>query len=124
MRKRFISAVSELSKLQLWIEQFFKENGLKATFHIQLVAEEAFINIIKHGYGEKKEPIDVELALRDGFFILTFIDYCPLFNPNIYQKKDIEGGFGIILIRKFVDDIIYERKGDTNMLILKKRIIH
>ncbi|EKE03069.1 MAG: hypothetical protein ACD_20C00278G0003 [uncultured bacterium] len=128
--KRFFnSTLLNLYPILNWITEriskYFSQSDIEK---IQLAAEEAVVNIIKHGYKKKKGKIELELFVNE---CLTLIirDKGPKFNPLskrqhrralIYSRKK-PGGLGIFLIFQCVDEVQYVREKSTNVLILKKK---
>ncbi len=63
-------------------------------------------------------------------FVITFIDtgvpYDPLAKPDPDITLSVEereiGGLGIYMVKKSMDDVIYKRDGDKNVLTLRKSI--
>ncbi len=117
------------------IISFIKKQAKKANLSVEkinrleLAAEEALVNIIKHAYPAKEGYIKVKCK-NNNHFILEIIDEGIPFNPlsakNPRLDLDIDsrpiGGVGILLIKKMVDSVEYKRKNKSNLLrlIIKK----
>lgn len=104
------------------ISKYFSQRDIEK---IQLAAEEAIVNIIKHGYKKKKGKIELELFV-DEYFTLAIKDKSPKFNPlskrkKIFYPEKKPGGLGIFLIFQCVDEVHYKRKDSCNILTLKKK---
>jgi anti-sigma regulatory factor (Ser/Thr protein kinase) len=93
---------------------------------IRLAAEEALANVFLYAYPSRKQDF-VEICLEESegsTFTIEIHDQGIPFNPlsvaNPDTKMDISerkiGGMGIFLIRKMADVVLYERRGDTNIL--------
>lgn len=99
---------------------------------IELASEEALVNIINHAY--KKHPGTIEihiLAVPKKHVEIQIRDKGPPFDPlqqevkidkNTPLEEREEGGLGIMMMRKFMDEVRYRRDHDTNVLILIKKI--
>lgn len=93
---------------------------------IELVLEEAFVNICNYSYPEGEGVAEIKCSLRDGRFIIEMADYGVPFDitslPDPDTSKDISGrsvgGLGIFFIRKMTDYVRYERKANKNVLSL------
>ncbi len=94
---------------------------------LELAAEEALVNIIKHAYPSNKKDNYIKIKCKDNnSFVLEIIDEGIPFNPlNIREPNlnfDIEtrpiGGVGILLIKKMVDFVEYKRQDNNNLLRL------
>ncbi|MCH9608689.1 MAG: Serine-protein kinase RsbW [Chlamydiales bacterium] len=107
-----------------------KKGGVPKEFlgKMELACEEALVNIISHG-----NPPD-ELAIicknRKGRFEVIIRDHGTPFNPiesMIEPQLDLPisdrkiGGLGIYLIRTLLDESIYQRVEDENVLRLALR---
>ena len=123
----------ELDLLCRNLEQFGKSHGLskKCMLDLNLALEELLVNIISHGYTDEDEHfIQITISCENGVLVLCVKDDGIPFNPVTAAAPDIKspleereiGGLGIHLIKQFMDDIVYERVGNRNILTLKKRI--
>jgi anti-sigma regulatory factor (Ser/Thr protein kinase) len=93
---------------------------------ILLAVQEAASNAVRHARpGQKGIPIKVNALVREGMFVVELrypgtpfdIDSVP--EPVLDGTK--EGGFGISIIRKCVDDVKFVFQGDHNLVMLGKR---
>lgn len=105
---------------------------MKAEMQINVAIDELFSNIAHYAYhpetGEATVLVDV---VKDPLAVeITFIDngkpYDPLQtrDPDITlsaEERDI-GGLGIFIVKKSMDDIVYEYKDGKNILKIKKNI--
>ena len=118
--------------------QFVAENAHKsgmseqAIHNCELAIDDTCTNIIEHGYqmqGTNKQ-IQVICAVNAHYFDITIIDEAPPFNPLEHLEPNPaaaldqrgEGGWGIYFIKQMMDDVSYERRGDYNCLLMRKRI--
>jgi anti-sigma regulatory factor (Ser/Thr protein kinase) len=103
------------SRLEHWraartfIERFCREAGLPrdACLKANLVAEELFLNTVKHGNrGGSDAPVWISLEAHDGHVSLTYEDRAPPFNPFSRATREMlealaearrEGGLGVLL---------------------------
>lgn len=97
----------------------------------EIALEEVLVNIINYAYKGEVGDIDLNYAKENEYLIIRVKDTGIPFNPLEHTKKydtsaSLEerevGGLGIIMMKEFMDEIQYERKGDTNILTLKKRL--
>ena len=127
------NSFSELDALCRTVEQFGKSMGLssKMVFEISLAMEELVGNIISYGFADDAVHwIKVALSHADGTLIIRLEDDGIPFDPLKAQEPDCDcpmdertiGNLGIHLTRKLMDDMFYERFGNKNILILKKKI--
>jgi anti-sigma regulatory factor (Ser/Thr protein kinase) len=98
---------------------------------INICLDELFTNIVSYGFEDDSEHV-VKFAVRveDNLLIIEIEDDGTPFNPlekidpdfpaNVESAKI--GGLGILIIRKLIDSIGYERKQGKNKLTMKKNI--
>ena len=104
----------------------FSENALN---RIELVVEEALVNVFVHGYAENHKQGQVELrcpASDDLSLTIEIRDTGVSFDPLSLANPDVEsdltkrriGGMGVFFIRKMTDKVAYRREGDSNILTM------
>jgi sigma-B regulation protein RsbU (phosphoserine phosphatase) len=121
--------VSEIPKAYEKITEFLEgyDIDVKILYKIQVVLDEMLNNIISYGYDEKEEGIiEIKVEYTGKRLSLTIADDGKPFNPLTAEAPDTSlsleereiGGLGIHIVRNMVDDAIYERKIDKNVLRL------
>lgn len=134
MSKIFPAKIEELYAMLDFISSFV-EDGEVGRFDlekIQMASEEALVNIISYAYPEGEGEVEVDCAFSDLKELKIVIkDKGVCFNPlEDSVEVDIEasiderniGGLGLMMIRKFMDQVSYERNQNMNILTMKKRI--
>ena len=127
------NTTSELEKLCHNLEQFCNTLGLtkKCIFQINLALEELFTNIVSYGYQDGADHwIKIAFSHENGTVVIRIEDSGVHFDPDSVESPDtigdIEncpvGGLGIHLTKKLMDEVLYERCGNKNVLTLKKNI--
>jgi anti-sigma regulatory factor (Ser/Thr protein kinase) len=97
---------------------------------ILTACEEIIINIINYSYPDSGGDLIVEIEAEDKSLFITFIDNGIPFNPLEIQDADVnlpleerkEGGLGILMVKRLMDNIQYERRENKNILKLYKNI--
>ena len=128
------NSLSELSTLGSSLEQFGAALGLssKMLFEITLSIEELFSNIISYGYTDDAVHwIKVAISHEDDMLVIRLEDDGIAFDPLEAEEPDCEcpieqrkiGNLGIHLTKRFMDDMVYERLENRNILTVKKKII-
>jgi len=128
------NSLSELSTLGSSLEQFGEVLGLssKILFEITLSIEELFSNIISYGYTDDTVHwIKVAISHEEDMLIIRLEDDGIPFDPLAAEEPDCEcpieqrkiGNLGIHLTKRFMDDIVYERLENKNILTVKKKIV-
>jgi serine/threonine-protein kinase RsbW len=135
MEKKLVikNEISEIAKLSLFVEELSEELDLSPdlTFNLNLVLEEAVVNVINYAY-PKNESQEISLSAQkiddNLYFVLT--DSGKEFDPTQVPDADISlsaedrqiGGLGIFLIRQIMNKVEYQRIDGKNVLTLEKRL--
>jgi serine/threonine-protein kinase RsbW len=126
MDKTFQASKEQLYEMLEYICTYADQLGFEEEMvkNIQLVAEEALINVIIHGY-KQEDRGDISIALRQterpGLEI-TIVDWGEPFAPEDKASLKDEGGWGLFLIFKIMDKVEYTRKDGKNILKIEKRL--
>lgn len=92
---------------------------------IELVAEEAFLNVVHHAYHNQGGEVMVVCAVNaQGLFQVTIFDHAPPFasgpTPDPAQDDPLDvrqpGGCGMTLIRSMTRSAVWQREDNRNML--------
>lgn len=119
--------VESLHELLTFIRTEAKKKGFSedALNRIELVAEEALVNVFVHGYTEHQGEVEVRcLVSDDPALTIEIRDKGVSFDPLSLADPDVEsdltkrkvGGMGVFLIRKMTDRVAYRREEDANIL--------
>jgi anti-sigma regulatory factor (Ser/Thr protein kinase) len=130
-RRRAAATNEELPVMMEFVLDQAQQAGLggHALFQIELAVEEILTNIIKYAYAESQGDMAVECGLGPEGFWLVFRDQGPAFNPLEVDEPALDatvqerqvGGLGLFLVRKFMDQVEYQRQGEDNVLRVVKR---
>ncbi|MBR4223569.1 MAG: ATP-binding protein [Oscillospiraceae bacterium] len=103
---------------------------LKIQMQVDLAVEEIFINIASYAYDPDVGPATVRVETREDphQVDITFIDHGVPYDPLAKADPDITlsaeerdiGGLGIFMVKKSMDDVIYEYKDGHNILTIIK----
>ena len=135
MEKTIILAndIAEIGRLNEFVEEIGSEFSLSAEviFNLNLVLEEAVVNIINYAYPkEEHEKIYLSAHLCENSIVLVLTDTGKEFDPTMAPEADITlsaeerpiGGLGIFLIRQMMNEVKYERIEGKNILTLEKKL--
>jgi anti-sigma regulatory factor (Ser/Thr protein kinase) len=127
--------LDDLVQIGAWVDDFVQRWSLPAStaFAIQLCCEEVVSNIVRHGLEQRvsvannEEGVNLYLDHGSRAVILRIDDQAEAFDPlsvdsPLYPQSVAEasvGGLGIHLVRKFAQDVRYERHGQTNSLTMR-----
>jgi anti-sigma regulatory factor (Ser/Thr protein kinase) len=124
--------ISELAKLHAHLDALRHQSGQsqRNCLELNLVLEEIVTNIINHGFkDDAQHRIQVSITLDGNILTVRTIDDGRPFNPINAQRPKLNGkvekrpvgGLGLVLIRRYSDDISYERRGKQNVLTIRKK---
>ena len=130
---RLKNDLSELNALHLHLNKWGQGIGLPADAipRINICLDELFTNIVSYGFDDDREHI-IEFSLDgdNGLVTINIEDNGIPFNPlekidpdfpeNVESAKI--GGLGIMIIRKLMDGVLYERRDGKNRLTMRKNI--
>jgi len=129
LTKQMPARVESLHELLTFIRTEAKKRGFSegTLQRIELVAEEALVNVFVHGYARNPGQVEVRCVVADDPSLTieirdTGVSFDPLSlaNPDVdsdLTKRKI-GGMGVFLIRKMTDRVAYRREGDSNILTM------
>ena len=97
---------------------------------IDVAVEEIYVNIASYAYGDAEGEAIIRAGVTDApkSVEITFIDSGTPYDPLKKEDPDVTlsadkrpiGGLGIFMVKKSMDDMIYEYKDGQNCLTIKK----
>ena len=103
----------------------------KVQIALDIAVEEIFVNIAHYAYGaEGAGGAVIQFDINPEEAIICFIDEGTPYNPLEKKDPDITlsveerpiGGLGIYMVKKSMDDVIYKRENDKNILTICKKL--
>jgi anti-sigma regulatory factor (Ser/Thr protein kinase) len=96
-----------------------------------IAAEEIFVNIANYAYGTGDGDVKITTYTDDELVTVEFHDTGIAYNPTEHADPDVTlsadereiGGLGLLMVKKIADEFSYERKGNENILIVRKKYI-
>ncbi len=116
------------------LDKWFEENDvpMKVILQMDVVLDEMLSNIAFYAYGDNVGDMTVEASMINDnktvrlVFSDTGIDFDPLKKPDpditLSAEERKIGGLGIFMVKKTMDHVSYERKGDTNIFVAEKNL--
>ena len=114
------------------LENFARAQHLpeKLICGLTLALEECGSNIVNHALGrDPRQKFRVTFERQGSQMLIELRDHGPEFNPTTVpvrtpsaEDDNIPGGWGIHLVRRYIDDIHYQRQSGENILRLTKRL--
>ena len=125
--------VDRLDEVLAFLDGFLEEMDcpMKTQIQLEVAVEEIYVNIASYAYAPGTGPATLRIEAEEGPSVaITFIDqgvpYDPLAKPDPDVTLSAEerqiGGLGIYMVKKSMDDMVYRREGDSNVLTLRKRL--
>ncbi len=124
--------IENITEITNFIDKELEENecSIKAQMQIDVAVDEVLSNIVNYAYKGNNGTMGVEIDIKDGKAVISFIDSGKKYNPLEKDDPDITlsveerkiGGLGIFLVKKTMDDMRYEYKDDKNILTVIKTI--
>ena len=124
--------IAVLDQIFSALDDFIEETGLgdSVAFGTRLTVEELFTNLVRHNKGGS-DHIAISVEIESGKLVIALEDY----DVEPVDMRDIKpadlaepwesrraGGFGIHLIRNFVDDLNYEFRDGTLRITAVKNL--
>ena len=124
--------INTIPQLSQFIDEVAEDASLDASLSmsLNLAIEEAVVNVMQYAYPEgTKGTVTIVSTIAGGMLSFFISDSGKPFDPTAKVEVDTTmsaeerpiGGLGIHLIRQIMDDDAYERKGDKNILTLRKQ---
>lgn len=129
--KTFPAKIEQLDEALAFVEEELDQIGcpMKAVMQITVCVEEMFVNVASYAYpgGDGEALLSVDDI--QGAASITLTDHGIPFDPLAREDPDITlsaeqrgiGGLGIYMVKKSMDAVHYERRGDTNVFTMVKR---
>ena len=123
-----------ITKVTEFVEKFLEEKEAPSAFimKINVIIDEIFSNIARYGFPDGvASKVRVTASINeDNQFVLVFVDNGIPYNPLAKEDPDITlsaedrpiGGLGIFIVKKIMDEMLYERNNNRNILSLKKNL--
>jgi serine/threonine-protein kinase RsbW len=125
--------LNELSALSDHLERMGQSLGIpkRSLFEVNLALDELFTNIISYGFSDQSEhTIRVSISAEKNCLTVVIEDDGIPFNPLMSPAAELPcnlaeckvGGLGIHLVKNLMDEVLYSRCGNNNVLTIKKKI--
>ena len=113
------------------MREFAQAQGVaeEAIFGLALALEECGSNIVNHAFQrDARQKFQVGIEHTGDSFVIELRDRGPAFDPTAAAERksqadpdDMPGGWGIQLVRRYMDEVGYRREPGENVLRLTKR---
>ena len=126
--------VEYLDEVTAFVDEELESYGcpMEVQLQIELAIEEIFVNIASYAY----KPADGEAEIRCEVLraplrvVIQFLDGGKPYDPLAKEDADTspealearEGGLGILLVKRTMDDVRYTYEGGKNILTILKQL--
>ncbi len=121
----------EIERVNGAFNEFAETHGVSSAVcrKINIVFDELLNNIVSYAYeGDENRAVDFRVELISDRLTATISDDGPPFNPfaglppdtNLSLGERDIGGLGVHLVRNVMDEAIYNRRADKNVVIVVK----
>ena len=126
------ASIENLEQVIAFVDEELEKNdcSMKTQIQIDVAVEEIFVNIASYAYqpGEGDATIIVDVEQDPTRVEITFIDTGIEYDPMKKEDPDITlsaeerqiGGLGIFMVKKSMDDMIYNYNDGKNILKIIK----
>lgn len=87
---------------------------------------EAFNNIVVHSYRHQAGDVRIEVEARPARITVRLYDRGAGFDPRAVRAPDLdalpEGGLGVFIILRAMDEVRWFREGAQNVMVMVKRV--
>lgn len=125
------AVLDDIPRIIEFVVTWLETSGLdKYSFALETAVDEASTNVVKHAYGGKGGFFEITCEYLTDNIVVTIKDHGPEFDPRTVPVPDINtdlehrkiGGLGIYMMRKMMDEVIYNYENGTgNVLVMKKK---
>lgn len=129
--QKFPAKIEQLDDAIAFVEQELDKIGcpMKAVMQITVCVEEMFVNVASYAYVGGDGGVLLAVDDEQGAVSVTLTDHGIPFDPLAKEDPDITlsaeergiGGLGIFMVKKSMDEVHYERKGDANVFTMVKQ---
>ena len=116
------SFLGSLSTVRVMVRVYLREHNISELDEVQIlsVVDELTTNAIEHAYSYSEGEIEVILNIYKETVFLTVEDFGKGYDEGLDSKED--GGFGLSIARKLVDDFRIEKKEKGTIFRVEKKI--
>lgn len=126
--------VEYLEQITAFVNEQLEQNDcpMKVQLQVEVAIEEIFVNIASYAYSPIEGEAEVRCEVLDDPLrvVVQFLDGGKPYDPLARGEADTseegllsrEGGLGIHLVRKTMDDVTYAYEGGKNILTILKKL--
>ena len=122
---KYLGMIGRIGESLAYSLKSYQGNRREFAYHLNLVLTEALANAICHGNDcDPEKDVEVNISISDEDLIIRVFDQGKGFDiealSNLEAKTHDEGGRGIEIILKLMDQVTYNHEGELNVLEMTK----
>ena len=125
--------LAEIDRVNDSFNEFAEQCGIPmmVSLQVNMVFDELLTNVISYAYsGNEAHSIEIVMACANEHLSITISDDGAPFNPFTREDPDITlaleereiGGLGIHLVKNTMDETVYQRRHNRNIVTLIKKL--
>lgn len=129
LRLVIVNDLREISRANGAATEMLEREGAdpSVVYAVQLALEEVLSNVVRHGFADlERHEIEIEMRVGVRGVEIEIVDDGRDFDPIVAPDPDLSaplaerraGGLGLHMLRAYVREMRYERRGDRNALRL------
>lgn len=124
---KYLGMIGRIGESLAYSLKSYHGNRRELAYHINLVLTEALANAIRHANDfDPDKEVRVTISASDHNLIIKVFDQGQGFDieklANLKVQESDEGGRGIQIILKLMDQVRYIQEGDCNVLEMTKHL--
>ncbi|PLX97258.1 MAG: anti-sigma factor [Desulfuromonas sp.] len=124
---KYLGMIGRIGESLAYSLKGFQGNRRELAYHLNLVLTEALANAICHANkSDPEKDVEVSISASDRDLIIKVFDEGEGFDFKEMAKSKAkscdEGGRGVQLMMRLMDQVDYQREGKMNVLIMKKNL--
>jgi len=110
-------------------ERFVRTHAVArgAAWRMQLALDEILSNVVRHAQPGEGAALEMIFSLDEGMVGVEIVDAAGAFNPLLAPAPETSaplqdrqpGGLGIALVRRLMDETLYERRDERNHFVMR-----
>ena len=121
--------LENMERVQTFIAERLEDCHPKVRNHIGIAVDEIFSNIAGYAYYPLAGIAFVRIAVGSDI-VIEFEDNGVAYDPFSQNAPDVSlpieeretGGLGLFMVKKIMDSVEYQRKGNKNILTIRKNL--
>jgi serine/threonine-protein kinase RsbW len=120
--------IEERPRAIAFVAEACRETGMPLDYEHAVISAvgEAYNNIVLHSYRSHGGLVDIEIERRRDRFLVRLRDTGEGFDPRRLQAPDLdalpEGGMGVFIILRAMDEVSWYKEGVENVVTMVKRL--